>query len=344
MVTAHNFITMDTNVTDIFKGSFKRALGSGLAGAAVSAGTSLLGSLFDQGQSKRIMRYQQQLQREQFDYEHQSQVNDILNSYQRDVTARKNAGLSAVDDNGGSQAQVPQAALGDVSQGQSGHMSMSDLFSNASIASQIELNRANAAAAYAAAEKNKTDAEIAQEKWNKEQPYFEESVNASIKKLWSEVGLNEQNTTKAEQEGVKIAKEVANITFNMDQTKRLNDATIPKLQAETKEILQHAILLQKEGNLTDAKTQWQQLANKYGEYGIGIASDPIQAIAALALSGKSGDATGKLIDALTQILDKIAEKAQSLSTKVVTSAADAVKGVGKGVVNGVTSVFGLPPL
>lgn len=335
---------MDTNISDTFKGSFKRALGSGLAGAAVSAGTSLLGSLFDQGQSKRMMRYQQQLQREQFDYEHQTQVNDILNSYQRDVTARKNAGLSAVDDNGGSQAQVPQASLGEVSLGQSGHMSMSDLFSNASIASQIELNRANAAAAYSLAEKNKTDAEIAQERWNKEQPYFEESVQASIQKLWSEVGLNEQNTTKAEQEGAKIAKEVSQITFNMEQTKRLNDETISKLKAETKEILEHAALLQKEGNLTEAKTQWQNLANKYGEYGIGIASDPIQAIAALALSGKSGDATGKLIDAISSILDKIAEKAQSLSTKVITSSVDALKGVGKGVVNGVTGVFGLPPL
>lgn len=335
---------MDNNITDTFKGSFKRALGSGLAGAAVSAGTSLLGSLFDQSQSKRMMRYQQQLQREQFDYEHQTQLNDILNSYQRDVTARKNAGLSAVDDNGGSQAQVPQAAIGDVSQGQSGHMSVSDLFSNASMASQIELNKANAAAAYALAQKNKTDSQIAQEKWNAEQPYFEENVQASLKKLWSEVGLNEQNQTKAVQEGAKLAQEVAKITFDMEQTKKLNEATVTKLNAETKDILQHAILLEKEGKLTDAKTAWQNLANTFGQYGIGIASDPIQAIAALALSGKSGEATGKLVDAISDILDKIVEKAQSLSTKIVTSAGETLQGIGKGVVNGVTGLFGLPPL
>lgn len=335
---------MDNNSNDTFGSSFKRALGSGLAGAAVSAGTSLFGSMFNQSQAKSMMRYQQKLQREQYDYEHATQVNDILNSYQRDVTSRKNAGLSAVDDNGGSQAQVPQASIGDVSQGESGKMSMSDLFANASIASQIELNKANAAAAYAAAQKNKTDAQIAQDKWTKEQPYFEESVQASVSKLWSEVGLNEQNTTKAEQEGAKIAKEVSQITFNMEQTKRLNDATIPKLQAETKEILQHAVLLEKEGKLTDAKTEWQNLANKFGQYGIGIASDPIQAIAALALSGKSGEATGKVIDAISDILDKIVEKAQGLSTKIVTSAGGALVGVGKGVVNGVTGLFGLPPL
>lgn len=313
--------------------SFESFLGSNVGGLATSAasgvGTTIANKILGNNAAKqnyqyqkKLIDYQNDINQRNYQIQRADKISDILHATSREVQSKKMAGLnpSLGMESGGAASNAASDVQGaDLNTPSTGPNMMqpvqvTDLLNNAALMSQIALNNANAEKSHTDSEKGKTETQIMQERWNTEQKTYGETLQANLENLISSYQKNDAEKAKILDEGRLVVKNLEKVDFDMQQAKKLNDASIKKIDAEISLMSKQELVQIATAKNLDEVTKFQQIKNRFAEYGIGIASSDIQALAALALSGKGEEA----------------------SIKAVAFFKDAISGIFTGVKNAIT--------